>query len=149
MADSKVSELTSATSVGGSDVFYLVQSNTSKKVTADVLFDNIANSTLKGTVSLDSTVQLLAAGGIVNITNTITHLAADASDANLTIPIGGVNQLKVITLIAVSGGGSYKLTGNIAGSANVIFNEVGDTATMLFTYNKWYVIGGTADVNYP
>ena len=59
MADSKVSELTSATSVGGSDVFYLVQSNTSKKVTADVLFDSIANSTLKGTVSLDSSVQTL------------------------------------------------------------------------------------------
>jgi hypothetical protein len=148
MADSKVSELTSATSVGGSDLLYLVQSNTSKKVTADVLFDNIANSTLKGTVSLDPTVQLLAAGGIVNITNTITHLSIGASNADLTIPAGGTSQLKILTMISTSGG-AYKLTGNIAGSANVIFNQVGDSATMLYTNNKWHVIGGTADVNYP
>lgn len=148
MADSKVSELTSATSVGGSDLLYLVQSNTSKKVTADVLFDNIANSTLKGTINLDPTVQLLAAGGIVNITNTITHLAVDASNANLTIPAGSTSQLKILTMISTAGG-AYKLTGNIAGSANVIFNQVGDTATMLYTNNKWHVIGGTADVNYP
>jgi hypothetical protein len=148
MADSKVSELTSATSVGGSDVFYLVQSNTSKKVTADVLFDSIANSTLKGTVSLDSSVQLLSAAGIVNITNTITHLSADSSNYNLSIPAGGTSQLKVITMIATSGG-VYTLTGNIAGSANVIFNQVGDTATMLYTNSKWNVIGGTANVSYP
>jgi hypothetical protein len=148
MADSKVSELTSATSVGGSDLLYIVQSNTSKKVTADVLFDNIANSTLKGTISLDSSVQLLASGGIVNVTNTITQLVADSSNSTLTIPAGGVNQLKILTLVGNSGG-SYKLTGNIAGSANVIFDQVGDTATMLYTYSKWYVIGGTANVNYP
>ena len=148
MADSKVSELTSATSVGGSDFLYLVQSNTSKKVTASTLFGNIANSTLKGTVSLDPTVQLLAAGGIVNITNTVTQLSIGATNADLTIPAGGTNQLKVITMISATGG-AYKLTGNIAGSANVIFNQVGDSATMLYTNNKWHVIGGTADVNYP
>jgi len=148
MADSKVSELTSATSVGGSDLLYLVQSNTSKKVTADVLFDNIANSTLKGTISLDSSVQLLASGGIVNITNTITHLSADASNADLSIPAGGTNQLKILTMIANSGG-VYKLTGNIAGSANVLFDTVGDSATMLYTNSKWHVIGGTANVSYP
>jgi hypothetical protein len=148
MADSKVSELTSATSVGGSDLFYLVQSNTSKKVTADVLFDNIANSTLKGTISLDSSVQTLAAGGIVNITNTITHLSTDATNASISIPAGGTNQLKIITMIATTGG-AYTLIGNVAGSANVIFNQVGDTATMLYTNNKWHVIGGTANVSYP
>jgi hypothetical protein len=126
----------------------LVQSNTSKKVTADVLFDSIANSTLKGTVSLDSSVQLLSAAGIVNITNTITHLSADASNYNLSIPAGGTSQLKVITMISTSGG-AYTLTGNIAGSANVIFNQVGDTATMLYTNSKWNVIGGTANVSYP
>jgi hypothetical protein len=46
-------------------------------------------------------------------------------------------------------GGAYTLTGNIAGSANVIFNQVGDTATMLYTNSKWNVIGGTANVSYP
>jgi hypothetical protein len=43
-------------------------------------------------------------------------------------------------------GGTYTLYGNIANSSNVTFNNVGDTATLLYTNSKWNVIGGTADV---
>jgi len=41
MADSKLSELTPATSVGASDSTYLVQSNVSKKVDIATLFGNL------------------------------------------------------------------------------------------------------------
>jgi len=63
MADSKVSELTSATSVGVADYLYLVQSDTSKKVTAAVMFANAANVTLKGNINLDSSVQTINTTG--------------------------------------------------------------------------------------
>ena len=42
MADSKLSELTAATSVAAADTFYLVQSSTSKGVTAANLFADVA-----------------------------------------------------------------------------------------------------------
>jgi len=43
-------------------------------------------------------------------------------------------------------GGSYTLRGNIAGNANVLFTSAGNTATLLYTSDKWYMIGGTAQL---
>lgn len=145
MADTKVSELTSATSVGGSDILYLVQSNTSKRVTAATLFANAGNVALKGNLNLDTTIQLLAAPGIIDLTKQITHLVADASGGNLVINPGTSSQIKVLCMTA-SAGGTYTLKGNIANNANVVFSTVGSTATMLYTNNKWFVIGGTAQI---
>jgi hypothetical protein len=145
MADSKVSELTSATSVGGSDMLYLVQSNTSKKVTAATLFANAANVTLKGNVNLDSSVQLLAAPGIIDLTKPVTHLSSDASGGTLTIPTGTTNQVKIIVMTATTGG-SYTISSNLSITGSIVFNSKGDTATLLYTNNQWYMIGGTADI---
>jgi hypothetical protein len=145
MADSKVSELVTATTLGGSDLFYIVQTNTSKKVSAGTLFANASNVTLKGTVTLDPNEQLLAAPGIIDTTKQITHLSVDVTGGPLRIPSGLENQIKVVALIA-SSGGTYTLSGNIDNNANVVFNNVGDTATLLFTNNKWFVIGGTASI---
>lgn len=147
MADSKVSELTAATSVGGSDQLYLVQSNTSKRVTAATLFSTAANVTLNGNINLDACVQLLSSPGIIDLTKPVTHLSVDASGGIITIPTGTASQVKVVALIA-SGGGTYTIASNVAGSANVEFDRVGDTATLLYTNNQWYVIGGTANVTY-
>ncbi len=145
MADSKVSELVSATSVGGSDQLYIVQSSTSKKVTTAVLFANAANVVLKGNINLDTTVQLLASPGTIDITKQITHLSADASGGTLVLPTGTDKQIKILAMIS-SSGGTYRVLANVANSANVVFDNVGDTATLLYTNNKWFVIGGTASL---
>lgn len=147
MADSKVSELTAATSVSGSDIFYLVQSNSSKKVTASTLFENVSNVTLKGNILLDSSVQTLSAPGVINLNKLVTHLNSDASGGSLTIGAGNTNQIKIICMIATAGG-SYTMSSNIAGNATITFDSIGDSATLLFTNNKWFVVGGTANVTY-
>lgn len=145
MADSKVSELTAATSLGGSDLFYLVQTNTSKKITAANLFANAANVTLKGNVNLDSSVQTLAAPGIIDLKKPVTHLRSDATGGIVSLPTGTTNQLKIIVM-TVNTGGTFKITNNTAYSGNITFNGVGDSATMLYTDNKWFMIGGTATI---
>jgi len=145
MADSKVSELTSATSVGSGDLLYLVQSNTSKKITAATFFSNTSNVVLKGNVCLEPTVQLLASPGIIDLTKTVTHISSDATGGTLSIPSGSTNQIKIVTMISNSGG-TLAIRANVANSANVEFNNVGDTATLLYTNNKWFVIGGTASL---
>lgn len=145
MADTKVSELTTATTVSGSDVLYLVQSGASKKVTAATLFQNVSNATLKANLNLDSSVQTLAAPGLIDNTKQITHLASDAIGGVLSINPGTASQIKVLVMTS-SSGGAYTLRGNIANNANVVFSAVGNTATLLYTNNKWFVIGGTAAV---
>lgn len=148
MADSKVSALTSATSVGGSDYLYLVQSSTSKKVSAATLFANAGNVTLQGNINIGGTPQTLAAPGIISLTTPITHLLVDATNGVLQLPLGTSGQKKYVVLTA-SSGGSYTINNaNVAGSGNVKFDSVGDTATLLFTNSKWYVVGGTANVTY-
>lgn len=147
MADSKVSELTSATSLGGADVFYVVQSNTSKKITAAKVFENAANVTLKGNINIDPSVQTLGAAGVIDLTKPVTQLSVGASNGTLTLPTGTAGQIKILVMVA-SSGGTYNVYGNVAASANISFNNNGDTATLLFTNNKWYMIGGTANVTY-
>ena len=145
MADSKVSDLTTATTVGSSDLFYLVQSNDSKKVTAATLFSSAANVTLNGNVNFQSGVQLLASPGIIDLRKPVTHLSSDSSGGTLVLPAGTINQVKIVAMISTAGG-AYTISSNIANSASVVFNNVGDTATMMYTNGKWFVIGGTASL---
>lgn len=148
MADSKVSELTSATSVGVADFLYLVQSDTSKKVTSATLFANAANVTLKGNINLDSTVQTITSSGTsIALTMPVTYLVAPAGSGSITIPSGTSNQVKYIVMTSTAGGGTYTISANIAGSKSILFNEVGDTAQLLFTNTKWYMVGGTASIS--
>lgn len=146
MADSKVSELTSATTIGGSDLLYLVQSDTSKKVTAATLFANTSNVVVKGTFGYDPSVQLLAAPGVIDVSKTITHLAAGATDGTCTLPTGTAGQVKVIALISTTGG-DYTVTGNIANNGVITFSTAGETAQLLYTNSKWFMIGGKASLS--
>lgn len=143
MADSKVSELTAATTVGGSDLLYLVQSNTSKRLPISTLFANASNVNLKGNVNLGSSSQTLASPGGIDMGNVVTVLTSDASGGNVTIPNGTPNAIKIIVMGSTEGG-SYTLRGNIAANANILFTSAGNTATLLYTSDKWYMIGGSA-----
>jgi len=145
MADSKVSELTAASSAGSSDLLYIVQSSTSKKITVANLFASAANPTLSGNITLSGQQSMLAAG-VINTTSPITNLTGDGSGGICSLPTGSANQIKIVNYI--SGTGIYTIYGNIAGNANVVLNNVGDTALMLYNNSKWYVIGGTANVVY-
>ena len=148
MADAKVSELTSATSVGGSDLFYIIQSNTSKKISASSLFSSLGNVTLSGNINIGGTPQILSSPGLITLTSPITHLSADATGGMLQIPNGTNGQLKIVILTSTAGGSYAINTANMGASGNVVFNNSGDTAQLLFTNNKWYVIGGTASVTF-
>ena len=67
MADSKVSDLTAATTTNNGDFLYLVQSNTSKKITVVNFLGDAGNVTLKGNINIGDTPQELAAAGLINL----------------------------------------------------------------------------------
>jgi hypothetical protein len=146
MSDSKVSDLTSATSLGVSDLFYVVQSNASKKITAATMFANAANVTISGNLNFQSSVQLVTAAGTkIDLTKPISHLAADASGGTIFIPAGTTNQVKYLVMISTSGG-SFNISSNVANNQTITFNANGKTAQLLYTNNKWYMVGGTASI---
>jgi len=138
MADSKVSDLTAATTTGGSDSLYLIQSSESKKVTVDTLFTNVTNPTFTGNITIGSARQTLGAAGIISNTLPVTILNLPGTDG----------QLKTI-LVGANAGGTFTINrANIAGNANIQFFSSGQTATLMYQGDEWYVIGGTANVTY-
>lgn len=147
MADAKVSELVSATSLGGSDQLYVVQSNTSKKITAATLFANAANVVLSGNTTFGGTPQTLGAPGIININTPITQLSADAIGGTLQIPNGASGQVKIVTMTSTAGGSYTFNTSNIAGNVSVTLDSVGDTVVFIFTNGKWFPVTSTSGIN--
>jgi hypothetical protein len=147
MADSKVSALTAATSVGGSDQLYLIQSSASKSVTADVLYSSISNPTITGNVVIGDTRQNLNSPGVISNILPVTLLTVGGTDGVLSIHPGVEDgQVKIILTTAAAGGTYYINRANIAGNANVQFDTIGDTATLMYQGNDWFMIGGTANV---
>ena len=126
---------------------YLVQSNASKSVTANVLYSSIINPIVKGNVVVGDTRQTLGAPGIISNTLPVTLLSVGGTDGVLTIHPGKENgQIKIILTTAAAGGTYYINTANVAGNANVQFDSIGDTATLMYQGDDWFVIGGTANV---
>jgi hypothetical protein len=140
MADKKVSELTVATSVGAADVLPLVQNGTTKKVTSDVLFNNVpGNLKYVGFLAQGAIPQVVTSGAI-NVTANISHLSnATGSDANVTLAAGteGMEKTLVATSLATNAV-IVTLTGE--GFTTLTFNSTGDTAKLLFTTSKWFVL---------
>ena len=145
MAKLKISELAAATTANPTDLLYLVQSSTSKSITVSSFLAGLDNPTLSGNIKIAGTPQTLSSPGAVDITTPTTYLSIGGTAGTITIPNGANGQVKVLLTIA-SSGGTYSLGSNVANSANVRFANVGDTATLMFTNHKWFMIGGTAQV---
>jgi hypothetical protein len=147
MAKLKLSELTETTATNPGDLLYVVQSNTSKRIKVSNFLADLDNPTLKGNIVIGSTPETITSPGPIGLTTPISYLNIGGVGGVLTIPNGANGQAKILVTIAAAGG-QYTLTTNVAGNATVQFNNVGDTATMLYTNSKWFVIGGTANVTY-
>jgi len=149
MADSKVSELTAASSASGSDLLYLVQSSTSKKISVGNFFNSAHNPNLIGNVSITGT-ETVTGSGFLSVVKPISSLVGGGALTALSLPNGLSNgQLKIVTFTTQTSGGTFTINaGNIAGSVDVQFKREGDSAILLYVNSKWHVLGGTANVIY-
>jgi len=145
MADSKLSELTAATSAAVSDVLYLVQSGVSKRITAGNLFANIDFPAIfKDLVQIQDENEMTSIGAI-DITTNITKINDPDQAGALTIASGADGQMKFIIMTSNTGAHTLTLSGSgVEGS--IAFDSAGDTATLMYTGTKWYMVGGTATI---
>jgi hypothetical protein len=149
MADSKVTAMTAATSVLGTDVLYLVKPATSPydhKVTVANLFGGIAVPVvLQDDLILGGTVQTLSSAGAISIANLVTRINSPDGAGTLTIADGVDGQIKVIVMVSNAGSHALTISSNI-GHSSIVFNSAGDTANLIFLAGNWYFLGGTATV---
>ena len=147
MADSKVSDLTAATSVNSADVLYLIQSSTDKKISISTLLANLPNSLLKvgGLFAFNlNNPQIINNTGTINASTFFTVVNNTAGSYPLSIENGThVGQVKLV--MCGSAAGTSSITNNIKGSQTIVaFNDAGQTALFVWYDNDWWVIGGTA-----
>ena len=147
MADSKVSELTAATSAAAADSVYLVQSGASKSLTNAALFGAIDTPVVfKDKISIGDHDTVTAAGAIQLSTN-VTWINDVSSAGECTLAAGSDGQIKII--IMSSNAGSHTVTlANANTAQSISFSAAGHSATLLYDSGlaKWYFIGGTATV---
>lgn len=147
MADSKVSELTAATSAAAADTIYLVQSGASKSITNAKLFANIATpAVFNDKISIGDHDTITAAGAI-SLTTNITWINDVSAAGTITLAGGTDGQLKIIIMSSNSGSHTVTLANsNVANS--ISFSSAGHSATLIYDTGlaKWYFIGGTATV---
>jgi hypothetical protein len=148
MADSKVSELTAATSAAGADSLYLVQSSTSKSITVANLF-----ATVSTPVQFTNTVQIgdhqtMTAAGAISPNYNVTYINDPSGAGACSIGTGLDGQIHIVIMSSNSGGHSLTLSGaNVQGT--ITLDAAGDSATLLYDtgLSKWYFIGGSATIS--
>ena len=149
MADSKVTDLTAATSVNSADVLYLVQSSADKKISMSTLLANLPATLTQfsGLISVSmSNPQIISNAGTVNATTFATVITNTAGTYSLTLSDGTyIGQLKLI--LCSSASGTSNITSNLKG-CSAAFTEPGHSLLLVWYGSDWYVIGGTATLTF-
>ena len=147
MSDSKVTEMTAATSVNSADVLYLIQNSTDKKLSIATLLANLPSTPTKlsGVLALGNNSQSIHNSGAVNVTSSVTEITNDTL-SELTIANGSYEgQIKVI--ICTSAGETSLLNSNV-GPGAISFERAGHSVLLIWFSGSWWPIGGTAPISY-
>lgn len=97
-----------------------------------------------GTTFTTGSTTTSSGAGAVAITGSIHEITTTGADA-LTLADGAEGQHLNIVMVADGGAGTLTPT-NFASGSTMTFDDVGDTAHLLFTAGAWYFMGGTATV---
>jgi len=148
MADSKVSELTAATSVAAADKLYLVAGSDSKNITIANVFATVPTPvSFTSKVSIAGTPDTITAPGAISVATNTTLITNPSSAGNCTISAGVAGQIKNIIMTSNSASNTLTLQDSQLGHSSIAFANAGDTAQIIYLNDKWYCIGGTAAVS--
>ena len=108
-----------------------------------VFKDHAVTMTNKTMGAMFGTVQALSGAGAVDITSLITQVTTTGSNQALTLANGANGQLKIVTMVA-DGGDAVLAPTTFANGTNITFNDVGDSAILVYnTTGGWAVVGST------
>ena len=152
MADLKLSDLIAADRLTDDLFFYAIQGGISKRFSANILFENIIDPVLKGSIVLEGVQLVKSTDPVIDINLTKSRTEFDVGSLVISpeLPNGTRDGLvKILTLANVQGG-SVQITtdkSNIYPNVSVSMERQGDSIMLVYssnTYaNGWVIIGTT------
>lgn len=152
MADLKLSDLLGAFELTDETFFYAIQDGVSKKFRANLIYENITDPILKGSITLAG-VQLIKGTDAVqqiSLEKSRTEFDLGPQIVYPVLPNGDDGLVKVITLANVTAGGSIQLTtanSNIYPNVSVSFEKQGESIMLIYSSNSyangWVILGST------
>ena len=142
MADKKITALADlGAGIAAEDLLHVIDDPSgnpvNKKLTVANFFNNIPTY-----IALDDAVHTCdTTTEAISVATSITHVdTTTAGGAHAGSMANGTNgQIKIITMIA-DGGDSVITPTNLANGSTITFNDVGDTAMLIFTNTNWVVV---------
>lgn len=152
MADLKLSDLLSATTLADDTFFYGIQGGISKKIASNVILQNLDNPIFRGRIVLEG-VQLIRGtdrNQTISLAKSRTEFSVGPFVVYPTLPnatIDGV--VKIITLANVQGGRVELTTANsrIYPNVSVTMEKQGESIMLIYSSNSysngWVILGTT------
>lgn len=145
MANTKLTELTTAGTPAEDNLLYLVQSSNSRKITLEALFAAIpVPMGLTKPLSLGGTPQTLTETGDVDLETSVTLVEVGADEVALTLAAGAVGQVKIIVISDRTGIGDVTLAATFVedpeGGQILISGEKGTSVVLLYTSAGWVIL---------
>ena len=156
MADKKITALSNlGAGVAGEDLLHAIDDPSGTPVNKHISVANLFNI-IPTYIALDGTAQTVTGSTAPSTGTSVTQINLNGASSNTTatgtLADGTNGQIKIFVMTtAPSSGSSYRVTvtnwGSTAtGTAQLQFNALGESATCLFTNNKWYVIASNGAV---
>ena len=140
MADKKITALTDlGSAIAAEDLLHVIDDPSGNPINKRISIANVFNN-IPTYVALDGTAQVITnTTDAVNVSASVTHINTTSGAHAGGFADGTNGQIKIITMIA-DGGDSVITPTNFANGSTLTFNDVGDTAMLIFTNSKWVLV---------